>query len=32
MPVEPSLTLVRRLKAAPAKVYAAWTDPERMAR
>ena len=32
MPVEPSLTLVRRLKAPPAKVYAAWTEPERMAR
>jgi len=26
MPTEPSLTLVRRLKAPPAKVYAAWTD------
>jgi uncharacterized protein YndB with AHSA1/START domain len=32
MPTEPSLTLVRRLKAPPAKVYAAWTEPERMAR
>ena len=32
MPVEPSLTLVRRLKAPPAKVYAAWTDPGMMAR
>ncbi len=28
----PSLTLVRRLKAPPAKVYAAWTDPALMAR
>lgn len=26
-PVRPSLTLKRRLKAAPAKVYRAWTDP-----
>jgi uncharacterized protein YndB with AHSA1/START domain len=28
----PSLTLKRRLHAAPAKVYAAWTDPEKIAR
>ncbi|SDT31945.1 SRPBCC family protein [Bradyrhizobium canariense] len=28
----PSLTLTRRLNAAPAKVYAAWTDPEKIAR
>ena len=28
--IEPSLTLKRRLKAAPAKVYAAWTDPEKI--
>ncbi len=28
----PSLTLTRRFKAAPAKVYAAWTDPEKIAR
>ena len=27
---KPSLTLKRRLKAPPAKVYAAWTDPEKM--
>ena len=27
---KPSLTLKRRLNAAPAKVYAAWTDPEKM--
>jgi uncharacterized protein YndB with AHSA1/START domain len=27
----PSLTLVRRLKASPARVYAAWTRPEIMA-
>jgi uncharacterized protein YndB with AHSA1/START domain len=30
--VKPSLTLKRRLKAAPAKVFAAWTDPEKMTR
>ncbi|SIT47375.1 Activator of Hsp90 ATPase 1 family protein [Paraburkholderia ribeironis] len=29
---KPSLTIVRRLKAPPAKVYAAWTRPELMAR
>lgn len=28
----PSLTIVRRIKASPAKVYAAWTRPELMAR
>ena len=28
----PSLTIKRRFKAAPAKVYAAWTDPEKMKR
>jgi uncharacterized protein YndB with AHSA1/START domain len=28
----PSLTLKRRLNATPAKVYAAWTDPEKIAR
>jgi uncharacterized protein YndB with AHSA1/START domain len=28
----PSLTLKRRLDASPAKVYAAWTDPEKIAR
>ena len=28
--VKPSLTLKRRLKAPPAKVFAAWTDPEKM--
>ena len=28
--IEPSLTLKRRLKAAPAQVYAAWTDPEKI--
>ena len=27
----PSLTLTRRINAAPAKVYAAWTDPEKIA-
>jgi uncharacterized protein YndB with AHSA1/START domain len=29
---KPSLTIVRRLKASPARVYAAWTRPELMAR
>lgn len=28
----PSLTLKRRLNAPPAKVYAGWTDPEKMTR
>jgi uncharacterized protein YndB with AHSA1/START domain len=28
----PSLTLKRRLNAEPAKVYAAWTDPQKIAR
>jgi uncharacterized protein YndB with AHSA1/START domain len=28
----PSLTLKRRLNASPAKVYQAWTDPEKMMR
>ena len=28
---QPSLTLKRRLNAAPEKVYAAWTDPEKLA-
>jgi uncharacterized protein YndB with AHSA1/START domain len=28
----PSLTFKRRLNAAPAKVYAAWTDPEKITR
>jgi uncharacterized protein YndB with AHSA1/START domain len=27
---KPSLTIKRRLKAPPAKVFAAWTDPERV--
>lgn len=30
--VKPSLTLKRRLNAPPAKVFAAWTDPEKMKR
>lgn len=30
--VKPSLTLKRRLKAAPAKVFAAWIDPEKVMR
>ncbi len=29
---KPSLTLTRRLKASPARVYAAWTDPQKMMR
>src|SRR3982074_3243128 len=29
---KPSLTVNRRLNAPPAKVYAAWTDPEKIAR
>ena len=29
---KPSLTLKRRFNAAPAKVYAAWTDPEKVKR
>jgi uncharacterized protein YndB with AHSA1/START domain len=28
--VKPSLTIKRHLKAAPAKVFAAWTDPEKV--
>src|SRR4051812_83631 len=28
--IKPSLTLKRRLNAAPAKVYAAWTDPDKI--
>jgi uncharacterized protein YndB with AHSA1/START domain len=28
--VKPSLTLERRLHASPEKVYAAWTDPEKL--
>jgi len=31
-PVKPSLTLKRRFKASPAKVFAAWTDPEKVKR
>lgn len=29
---KPSLTIVRRLNASPAKVYAAWTDPAQLVR
>jgi len=29
---QPSLTVKRRLNASPEKVYAAWTDPEKIAR
>jgi uncharacterized protein YndB with AHSA1/START domain len=32
LPVKPSITLKRRLPAAPAKVYAAWTNPTQLAR
>ena len=28
----PSLTIKRRINAAPAKIYAAWTDPEKIIR
>ena len=31
-PVKPSLIVKRRLKAPPAKVFAAWTDPEKVKR
>ena len=31
-PVKPSVTLKRRLNAAPAEVYAAWTNPAHLAR
>jgi uncharacterized protein YndB with AHSA1/START domain len=30
--VKPSLTIKRRIKAPPAKVFAAWTDPEKVKR
>jgi uncharacterized protein YndB with AHSA1/START domain len=30
--VKPSLTIKRRLRAPPAKVFAAWTDPEKIKR
>lgn len=29
MLTKPSLTLKRRLKAPPAQVFAAWTDPQK---
>jgi uncharacterized protein YndB with AHSA1/START domain len=32
MPTKPSLTIRRRLNAPPAKVYAAWTDPQKVKR
>jgi len=32
MLTKPSLTLKRRLKASPDKVFAAWTDPEKIVR
>ena len=31
-PAKPSLTIKRRFNAAPEKIYAAWTDPEKLAR
>jgi uncharacterized protein YndB with AHSA1/START domain len=31
-PARPSLTIKRRLNASPDKVYAAWTDPEKIIR
>lgn len=30
MSAKPSLTIKRRIKAPPAKVYAAWTDPQKI--
>ena len=30
MLTKPSLTLKRRLKATPAQVFSAWTDPEKI--
>lgn len=30
--IKPSLTIKRRFNAAPAKVFAAWTDPQKMMR
>ena len=30
MAAKPSLTIKKRIKAAPEKVYAAWTDPEKL--
>ena len=32
MLTKPSLTLKRRLKATPAQVFQAWTDPEKLVR
>ena len=32
MPIEPSLTIKRRINGPPAAVYAAWTEPEKIAR
>jgi uncharacterized protein YndB with AHSA1/START domain len=32
MLTQPSLTLKRRIKAAPDKIFAAWTDPEKLVR
>ena len=31
-PVKPSLTIKRRFNTPPAKVFAAWTDPEKVKR
>ena len=30
MPAQPSLTLQRHIKAPPAKVFSAWTDPQQI--
>jgi uncharacterized protein YndB with AHSA1/START domain len=32
MPTQPSLTIRRRLRASPGKVFAAWTDPRQVMR
>ncbi len=32
MLTKPSVTLKRRLKASPAQVFAAWTDPQKIVR
>jgi uncharacterized protein YndB with AHSA1/START domain len=32
MATKPSLTIKRKLKAPPAQVFSAWTDPQKIAR
>ena len=32
MPTSPSLTLKRRIRAAPEQIFAAWTDPDKLVR